>query len=294
VAISAHAITVTLDGLNDPGLPPITGAAGIGPEQFGIIPTIPDNGTPAGKETSVDFRYAPPPPEPFSDLSTGWHADWTIIKATGREDAHRHFQADTVDIFQFPPSGTTFQPLHYITIEAGDTRFDLGNALNDYFDLVNTRGARLIGNDLANFLKGGARADEIYGGAGDDTITPGNSADDLWGGNGSDHFVFKSIGDSDLARAGRDVVHDFQGHDHTARFLALGIADTIDLCKIDADTTQAGNQAFTFFDGHHFTGHAGELMIQGDVVKGDTDGDAHSNFAITVHGLAGTADDFIL
>jgi Ca2+-binding RTX toxin-like protein len=293
MAITSHAISVTLDGLGSPALPPITGAVGVPPGGFGVTPSIPDDGTAAGVQTEVGAAYIPPPGAGL-DPEVGWHADWTIVDAIGSFNSARTFFATSVDISQVPPSGSFFQPFHYLTVEAGDRPFALIDALDNFRGLVNSVGARMVGNDGDNFLEGGAKGDDLYGNGGSDTITGLNGADDMWGGGDCDTFVFKHIGDSDFGIAGRDKIHDFQGHDHTVRSLVQNINDLIDLSAIDADKTQAGNQDFHFVAGGHYAGSAGELIEQRGVVKGDTDGDGHSNFAINVHGLGGTADDFVL
>jgi hypothetical protein len=69
-------------------------------------------------------------------------------------------------------------------------------------------------------------------------------------------------------------------------------SDRIDLQRVDADTTQAGDQAFTFIDQNAFTGHAGELRAAFDsasgdwLIQGDTDGDGQADFQIQVHTAA--------
>ena len=99
-----------------------------------------------------------------------------------------------------------------------------------------------------NILRGDAGDDTLTGGAGNDRITGGGGEDTLTGGDGADIFVFASTGER--TEVASDEITDFQ---HSV--------DKIDLSAIDADTTQSGNQAFTFNPSGAFTHHAGELII---------------------------------
>ena len=114
----------------------------------------------------------------------------------------------------------------------------------------------VLGGDGFDTLYGGSGLDTVNGGAGDDFIYGGYNMDTLTGGAGSDWFNYKSIFDSG------DVITDFQP--------AL---DTLDLHLIDANTTQAGDQAFTFStNGAAFNSI---WMIQNGSnieIYGDTDG----------------------
>ncbi|HMC92055.1 MAG TPA: RTX toxin, partial [Allosphingosinicella sp.] len=73
-----------------------------------------------------------------------------------------------------------------------------------------------------------------------------------------------------------------------------------DLHLIDADTTTAGDQAFSFIGANAFGNHAGELRAEFAngvwTVQGDVDGDGNADFTILVttangHQMAST--DFI-
>jgi hypothetical protein len=134
-----------------------------------------------------------------------------------------------------------------------------------------------IGNDT---IIGGAGADLIYGNAGSDTLT---------GGGGNDTFLYADVHDS--------------GGNAIDRITDFTLGDHIDLSGIDADTTQAGDQAFTFIGSNGFDGHAGELRASFDAahnvwaVEVDVDGDGHADMSILVattnnHPL--TSGDFIL
>jgi Ca2+-binding RTX toxin-like protein len=157
------------------------------------------------------------------------------------------------------------------------------------------------GNDTIN---GGTDNDTLYGmdgldtmngGAGTDTLIGGASGDRMTGGANADTFTFTSmadIGDGSGGGIDFDLITDFEiGTDH------------IDLSDIDADPTQAGNQAFTFVNA--FTGVAGQLRVVEGFFDGasrpavliDLDGDAVEDaffFVDTVGGALPSATDFML
>jgi len=91
----------------------------------------------------------------------------------------------------------------------------------------------LYGNDGNDLLYGWGLSDYLAGDAGDDKITGGDGRDYMYGGTGADTFIFNAISESAVHSA--DQIEDFE----------TGI-DKVDLSVIDADTTVAGNQSFTF------------------------------------------------
>ena len=154
----------------------------------------------------------------------------------------------------------------------------------------------LRGNADANNLTGGEGNDRLNGRAGDDRIVAGAGSDTLQGdagsdrligGSGTDRFVFASADDSRPGGGLRDVITDFNPN-----------GEILDLARMDADTTAAGNQTFVFIGGTGFTGSAGELrsIFSGaTLVQGDLDGDAEADFEIQLNGnLTLDAGDFIL
>ena len=154
----------------------------------------------------------------------------------------------------------------------------------------------LTGNAVANTLDGGDGNDTLSGGFGDDTLLGGNGDDLLvggfdrdimTGGAGADVYDFNSSGESGTTAATRDQIVGFaQGADH------------IDLSTIDADTTTAGNQAFTFIGASAFHGIAGELRQSTGattLVMGDINGDAVADFQIQLNGsFTLTTGNFVL
>ena len=133
-----------------------------------------------------------------------------------------------------------------------------------------------------DYLSGGAGRDRLFGNEGADTLVGGAGADTLWGGGGTD--VFLMVGATSLV--GRDHIRDFSSAE----------GDKIDLSSIDA-IAGGNNDAFVLVAG--FGGNPGELIIQsksnGQLVRGDLDGDSVADFTIMVTAeLPLAASDFIL
>lgn len=168
---------------------------------------------------------------------------------------------------------------------AGDTFFFVenltGSAFNDV--LRGDDGANVInGMGGTNALQGRGGNDTLIGGIGNDKLEGDAGADTLTGGLGFDTFIFVATSDSPMT--GRDTITDF-----------LSLTDKIDLKAIDANTTLAGDQAFTYIGSGAFTKKAGQLSFTGGLVAGDVNGDGIADFQIVVKGLAVlAAGDFIL
>jgi serralysin len=136
-------------------------------------------------------------------------------------------------------------------------------------------------------LRGGAGTDALIGGHQSDLLFGGLGADQLTGGEGNDTFLYLSVDQSTAAN--QDDVLDFTS------------GDVFNLSVIDADTTLAGNQAFSFIGSTAFGHHAGELRVEDQgggswLVQGDVDGDGIADLQIHVtvtdsHGLTGA--DFL-
>jgi Ca2+-binding RTX toxin-like protein len=159
----------------------------------------------------------------------------------------------------------------------------LGNAGSD-----NIQGGS--GNDT---LDGGSGNDTLDGGSGNDTLIGGSGTDTMTNGAGNDIYRFLSVSDSQVGAA-RDVLTDF----------APGL-DKIDLSEIDANTTIAGDQAFTFIGTApfgtppHGVGQV-NYFISGSnlIVQAEIEGDGNLNVDMQIQlngGLAAiAATDFIL
>ena len=166
----------------------------------------------------------------------------------------------------------------------GSARVGTGNALAN--TLFGAGGGDtltgLLGDDI---LRGKNARDTLDGGVGDDLLDGGQGKDTMTGGDGQDTFQFRD-GDFGGTRAVADVITDF---DQLAN-------EKLRLNLVDADTTQAGNQAFAWIGNGAFTGVAGQLhyVQQGGntYVEGDLDGDSVADIFIALTGtinLAATA-----
>ena len=143
---------------------------------------------------------------------------------------------------------------------------------------------KLDGGADNDILDGGSGRDRLSGGSGRDILDGGLGADLLTGGLGADRFDFHSVAECGRG-ASRDVIADFLRSDN----------DEIDLRSIDANTTVAGDQAFTFIGGNGFTGAAGQLCFSGGICRGDTDGDRGADFELQVLGPSSMqTTDFLL
>lgn len=141
----------------------------------------------------------------------------------------------------------------------------------------NPQANRITGNGLNNVLLGLAGDDTIEGGAGIDLITGGAGKDFLRGGTGRDTFLFNTGEFGGATTATADRIVDFsQAED-----------DRIYFSRMDADTTAAGDQAFSFIGSAAFSA-AGQLRAEviGGVnyVFGNTDANLAADFAIRVDG----------
>jgi Ca2+-binding RTX toxin-like protein len=142
----------------------------------------------------------------------------------------------------------------------------------------------LQGDAEADRLGGDAGSDSLSAGLGADTLEGGAGADTLSGGAGSDVFLFRA---ADLGAT--DRILDFSRSE----------GDKINLSPIDANTSLAGDQRFTFVGSNAFTKTAGELravVSNGNTtLMGDTNGDGLADFQLVMVGN-GTmqAADFIL
>ena len=141
------------------------------------------------------------------------------------------------------------------------------------------------GNDS---LVGTAGANTLQGWNGNDVLSGGDGKDTLTGGAGADRFVY---GTPPRARSGANA-------DRIIDFSRVQ-SDRIDLSAIDASTTVAGNQAFSFIGSGLYTGVAGQLRYsQGAgvvTIAGDVNGDGASDFHIQLTGtIALVAADFVL
>ncbi len=152
----------------------------------------------------------------------------------------------------------------------------LADAILGGDDVITGAGSRqiLFGHGGDDLIGGLADHDYLHGAAGQDTLT---------GGGGKDVFAFRAAEES--AGASADLITDLRDK------------DTIDLKRIDADTSLGGNQAF--FLVLDFSGAAGELTRTYDAgtgitrIEGDTDGDGIADLAIDAAGSHATYNHFV-
>jgi len=182
-----------------------------------------------------------------------------------------------------------------LTVYAGGLLADESLFFNGYAE---TDGALSVyggaGNDT---FAGGPANDAFVGGAGDDTmyglggmdwLEGGLGADTMRGGPGNDLFVYQSAAESTAAKT--DRILDFEY-----------VSDHIDLTRIDANSSLAGDQAFSFIGGSAFSHTAGELRAYQSgaswFVEGDVNGDGTADLVIQVDPVAShaiIASDFLL
>ena len=177
-----------------------------------------------------------------------------------------------------------------VTVNAAGSTYTPGTIGNDVIDRSAFSNPQLVnGNDGNDTITGGRGDDTLNGANGNDIVRGGAGIDSLTGGAGADTFVF-GAGDSPLFATGAyDTIVDFK---HAQ-------LDKIDLHLIDANTTLANDQAFTFLGTGAFTHVAGQLdytVVSGTAwLAGDVNGDGVADFQIKVQGASSlVAGDFIL
>jgi Ca2+-binding RTX toxin-like protein len=246
----------------------------------------------AGNDTISGGRH--------SDLDGGAGVDvihggggFTIIHV---DDPNDVITGSAKEVHSTAESYTLSAGIHTLILDDGalnGTGGDIANSIfgNDEDNQLSGEGRKdlLEGADGADTLSGGVSRDTLSGGDGNDVLIGGTGIDSLSGGADRDVFRFNE-GDSGVGNQ-REVIDDFSHAEH----------DKIHLKQIDADTTTAGDQHFSFIGNAGFTGVAGQLRWE-DVgadrlVQGDTDGNGIAELEILLQGSAGsplTAGDFVL
>ena len=160
----------------------------------------------------------------------------------------------------------------------------VGNKYNDILRGGNGND-NLLGNAGNDKLMGDAGNDCLEGGAGNDTLIGGAGRDMLRGNSGADTFKFESLSHTSKNPDSADMIVDFNAKQK----------DKIDLSSIDAISSTAADDKFTFIGKTDFTGAAGQLNYKVEplytpnfgstsqmVVYGDVDGDKVADFGIIV------------
>jgi Ca2+-binding RTX toxin-like protein len=137
---------------------------------------------------------------------------------------------------------------------------------------------RITGNVGSNTLSGLAGNDTLDGGDGDDILVGGLGKDTLTGGLGADTFRYlqESVG---LGGSELDNITDFSAAQN----------DRFDFSAIDADSVEAGDQAFVLAE-NGFTRTAGEMVLiyvagqDQTVIRLDVDGDGLADLQLRVGG----------
>lgn len=172
--------------------------------------------------------------------------------------------------FDFASYATSQTALHlgYYTAGADD---GTGDVYDEIEGVIGSAFDDTIKIDGLMVINGGAGADTIAIGSGSHTtIIGGAGADTLSGASAT--FDYQNLSDSTKAAP-----------DQIVRFTPNNM---IDVSAIDADSTMAGNQAFTIVDA--LDGHAGELSINYNLhhhvftVSLDVNGDAKADMKILV------------
>jgi len=143
----------------------------------------------------------------------------------------------------------------------------------------------LIGNSGNNTLIGGAGSDTLYGADGNDIINGGAGLDFLQGGAGANTFVFSALTDSGTTIDTADEIQDWL------------TGNKIDLSAIDANSTVAGDQAFTIdTDGSFSAGEISLTQVGNDlVVSLNTNADSNPEMVFIVNFVSSlSSSDFIL
>jgi Ca2+-binding RTX toxin-like protein len=155
-----------------------------------------------------------------------------------------------------------------------------GNAANNFMNGFGGND-RLFGGGGNDLLVGGDGVDVLRGESGNDTLQGGSGRDALFGGAGADTFKFFFVSDSPPSPspfATEDLIFDF----------TRAQGDKIDVSSIDANTSDADNDAFAFvgFEANPGTGELG-VFLAGDgtvFVQGNVDADADIEIQFRVRG----------
>ncbi|HEV7307043.1 peroxidase family protein [Ensifer sp.] len=150
------------------------------------------------------------------------------------------------------------------SVATGNLKVDLGNGFMGRGHVVGAE----TGNDTIYGFE------NVIGGSGHDQITASTAVNIMDGGLGDDVFRFTSV-----AAADGDTIYGF----------APG--DRIDFSAIDANTGQAGKQAFTLSSGTTLSG-AGQIVVTHEtrdgadvtVIRGSVDAGPDAEFSLTLDG----------
>lgn len=186
------------------------------------------------------------------------------------------WDAGGIDTLDF--SGYTQNQL----IDLNDGNFsNVGGLVGNVAIAVGVTVENAIGGSGADTIIGNEFANTIRGNAGNDTIDGGRGADTIYGGSGADTFRYDELLDS--TSSAQDRILDFTSG-----------TDKIDFSRIDANSSAAGDQAFTRVSS--FSGVAGQAVFSYNASTGfttislDGNGDRVADLVLTVNGQITTSD----
>jgi Ca2+-binding RTX toxin-like protein len=224
-----------------------------------------------------------------NDTLVGLGGDDTFVGGAGADRFQGDNGVDTAD-YGGSAQGVTVNLL-FGTGSSGDAQGDT------YETVENVAGSKfadqILGDGNANVLRGGGGDDHLFGLAGSDTLFGGKGVDTLEGDNGQDVFAFTRTDESAADREiGSDVIADF----HQSQ------GDRINLSAIDADPSDAADDAFVFLgqSGEVFDAPGQLSFISSEtstIVLANTVGgsDSLAEMAILIDGQVDlTANDFVL
>lgn len=131
---------------------------------------------------------------------------------------------------------------------------------------------------------GSRNGDSIAGSGVANRLTGAEGLDALTGRGGADVFIYNRFADAPVVSGVAEEITDF----------SRAQGDRVNLHAIDANLNVAGNQDFVFVTGG-FTGRAGEVRFDGDLILADGNGDRVADMRILMTGVDSMqASDFIL
>ena len=145
--------------------------------------------------------------------------------------------------------------------------------LSAFQGLGAAEGRFLRGTNRKDRLVGSDFDDRIIGRKGNDRIIGRLGADVLSGGAGSDQFAYSNALESGVRTESQDTIIRFRRNDR------------INLRKIDANSLEAGNQAFAWIKGRSFEGEAGQLRFAAGRLEADVNGDSIADMAVAIRGI---------
>ena len=259
------------------------------PTVTGFTPGVGATGVAVGSDIVVKFSEAIHAGVGKIEVHSG-SPTGTLVESydvTGAGSDHLTFNGNQLTIN--PTSDLANSTHYFVTLASGSIKDLAGNSYAGTTSYDFTTTPNINGTAGDDSLNGGSGNDIISGFGGNDVLFGGGGADQLTGGAGNDVFKYTSESESGITAALWDVIKDF----------TVG-EDIIDLSGIDANTTIAGDQAFSstiiLSSTAPFTA-PGQLRFDRvhGVIYGNTDSDSAPEFAIQLLGVTALhASDLVL